>query len=42
MALMAIHRIETESELKELWEDADEFDAWIATLEDLKARLGAS
>ena len=40
-ALMAIHRIETESELKELWEEADELDSWLASLEDLKGRLGA-
>ena len=38
--LMAIHRIETESELKELWEEAGELDSWMASLEDLKGRLG--
>lgn len=40
-ALMAIHRIETESELRELWEDAGELESWAAILDDLKRRLGA-
>ena len=39
-ALMAIHRIETESELRELWQETDDFNAWLATLNDLQLRLG--
>jgi hypothetical protein len=42
MALKAIHRIETESELKELWEESDELTSWMATLENLRERLGAA
>lgn len=41
LALMAIHRIETESELKDLWEESGESDEWVATLNDLKERLGS-
>jgi hypothetical protein len=40
LALMAIHRIETASELKELWDESSESEAWSATLMDLKRRLG--
>src|SRR5688572_24347601 len=42
MALKAIHRIETDSELKELWEESDELASWLATLKNLKERLGAA
>ena len=42
LALMAIHRIETESELKDLWEESGELDEWAATLNDLKERLGSA
>lgn len=42
LALMAIHRIETESELKELWEESEDYDSWLATLADLKDRLGTA
>lgn len=41
LALMAIHRIETESALRELWQETDEFDSWLATLTDLQLRLGS-
>ena len=41
MAQMAIHTIETESELRDLWADTDDFDSWSAELEDLKGRLDA-
>jgi len=30
-----------QSELKELWQDGDEFDAWRASVENLKARVNA-
>lgn len=29
-----------DSELKELWEDSDEYDSWLASVEDLRGRLG--
>lgn len=29
----------TESELREYWEDTDEFDAWLASIYDLRERL---
>lgn len=41
LALLAIHRIETESELKDLWEESEEYAAWLATVADLKDRLSA-
>ena len=39
LALMAIHRIDTDSELKDLWKDSGELDAWSATIRDLESRL---
>ena len=39
LAQAALHRIGSDSELKELWEETDDFDAWSATLTDLKKRL---
>jgi len=39
LALMAIHRIETKSELKELWDESADADSWSRTVEDLKRRL---
>jgi hypothetical protein len=39
-ARMVIERIlADESELKELWQDSDEFDAWQASVKDLAARV---
>lgn len=35
----AIDRIQHNSELKELWEDTDEFDAWVNVLTDLNTRI---
>jgi hypothetical protein len=41
-AQAAIARILAEnSELKELWEDSDEYDAWQASVDNLRARVGA-
>jgi hypothetical protein len=38
-ALKAIEQITTKSELKDLWEDSDEFSGWLAVQTDLRARL---
>ena len=39
-ARAAVHRIVGEdSELRELWEETDDFDAWQAAIDDLLARL---
>ena len=41
-AQAAIVRILSEnSELKELWQESDDFAAWQASIEDLRARVGA-
>ena len=41
-AQAAIVRILAEdSELKELWEDSDEYEAWCASVDDFRARVGA-
>jgi hypothetical protein len=41
-AQAAIARILAEnSELKELWEDSDEYDAWQESVDNLRTRLGA-
>jgi hypothetical protein len=41
-ALRAIEHILSErSELRELWQDSDEYDNWRAAVDDLKARIGA-
>jgi hypothetical protein len=29
------------SELRELWEDSDEYEQWLATVADLRARVAA-
>jgi hypothetical protein len=39
MAIQVIGRIATNSELKELWDDTDSAQEWLATLEDLRDRL---
>jgi hypothetical protein len=39
LALQAIRRIETQSELRELWEESDELAGWVATIKDLERRL---
>ena len=40
-AQAAIVRILAEnSELKELWEDSDDYDAWTASVDDLRTRVG--
>jgi hypothetical protein len=36
----AVRAILTDSELRELWEEVDEFDQWYATSNDLLQRLG--
>jgi len=40
LALQAIHRVETQSELLELWQESEELDGWVATIRDLERRLG--
>jgi hypothetical protein len=41
-AQAAIARILAEdSELMELWQESDEFNAWLASLDDLRVRVGA-
>jgi hypothetical protein len=41
-AQAAIARILAEnSELNELWQDSEEYDAWLASVSDLRARVGA-
>jgi len=41
-AQAAIARILGEnSELKELWEDSDQYDAWQASIDNLRTRVGA-
>jgi len=40
-SLEAIDLISNQSELSELWAEADEGDAWLATIADLKTRLEA-
>jgi hypothetical protein len=41
-SLRAIEHILSErSELRELWQDSDEYDNWRASVDDLKARIGA-
>lgn len=41
-AQAAINRILAEnSELNELWKDTDDYDAWLASVSDLRTRVGA-
>jgi len=40
LALKAIQRIETSSELSELWDESERADEWYEVLENLEARLG--
>jgi hypothetical protein len=40
LALKAIQRIETGSELSELWDESERADEWYEVLENLEARLG--
>lgn len=39
LALSALARIRSNSELKELWEESDEAERWVQTVDDLTARL---
>jgi hypothetical protein len=42
-SLRAIEHILSErSELRELWQDSDEYDNWRASVDDLKARIGGA
>jgi hypothetical protein len=41
LALKALERIKTDSELKELWDEAEEPAEWYGAITDLEARLGA-
>jgi hypothetical protein len=40
LALTVVDRIGADSELKELWEETDDFEPWKTTLTDLRQRLG--
>ena len=40
LARRAIKAVLKKSELKELWEDTDEYEAWVAVLDGLLERLG--
>jgi len=42
LAQEAIRRIETQSELLELWHESQELSGWRATIKDLERRLGAA
>ncbi|MDH5511028.1 MAG: DUF4259 domain-containing protein [Nitrospinota bacterium] len=43
LALKAIEKIQSvNSELNQQWEETDDYDEWLATLDDLKARLTRS
>lgn len=42
LALQAIHRVGTESELLDLWQESGELPGWMSTIEDLRRRLGGS
>ena len=35
----AVYRVRNASELKELWDEAGEYDAWVKVLDDLRDRL---
>ena len=39
-ALAAVAAVKKSSELKDLWEESDDFAAWLSSLEDLEQRLG--
>ena len=38
-AIKAVERVQSDSELKELWEDTDDFQEWSKTVDDLISRL---
>lgn len=39
LAHAVITRIKVNSELKDLWEDSDSYDEWLAVIQDLESRL---
>lgn len=39
LAMKAVERIRTDSELKDLWEDAESLDEWTPVVDDLASRL---
>ena len=41
MAIKAVQRVRSSSELKELWEESDDAEKWEAAMDDLLTRLGA-
>ncbi|MHA3770522.1 DUF4259 domain-containing protein [Verrucomicrobiota bacterium sgz303538] len=41
LAIKAVQRVRTSSELKELWEESDDAEKWEAAMDDLLTRLGA-
>ena len=42
LALQATQRVETQSELLELWQESEELNSWMATIKDLERRLGVA
>ena len=40
MAREAVNRVREASELRDLWSETEEFDSWLASLDDLLRRLG--
>lgn len=40
MAIRAVERVRRNSELKDLWMEADGLNDWIAALRELQGRLG--
>ena len=42
LAVRALERVRRDSELKDLWMEADGLNDWTATIRDLQARLGAA
>jgi hypothetical protein len=42
LALAAVHRIETASELRDLWDESDEYAEWQSRIKDLVSRLSAA
>jgi hypothetical protein len=39
MAMTAVARVRTQSELKELWAESDDYEAWVTAVSDLQTRL---
>ncbi|SKA92983.1 protein of unknown function [Prosthecobacter debontii] len=39
LAIQAIDSVMTSSDLKDCWEDTDDFESWVETVKDIRARL---